>query len=370
MLPTEHYVNKKDWTGSQVDKIHSSHKYINAKLSTLVSSITNYSLMNPSLSSQELKIWAKGENSVFTPVTYFQHYIKLCKFGVIVKKLTRESMSDGYCRALGTSSALLELYAKDHKVTWDGIGEEFYSDYVSFLRDKGYKQNYIAKAVKQFGIIAKHAKKKKVHSNEETSFSVQIEKVKKIRLTPEEVQAVIKVDIKAHLELKPEWERFQVAYNLLLRFGDSVAINEKNIIVKEGRPHLTAFTQKGRKEILLPIKQSVYAILKRNKFQLTAVNSTSNEKLKMLGMLAGIKDKVTVTEFRRGKKIETVYQKYQLIETHTTRRSAARNLYDSGMDPLIIMVLGGWKTLKQLLDYIDIDLEYAASKAVNHSFFD
>lgn len=33
------------------------------------------------------------------------------------------------------------------------------------------------------------------------------------------------------------------------------------------------------------------------------------------------------------------------------------------------MTLGGWSNMKQLLEYIDIDLDYAASKAAEHPFF-
>jgi site-specific recombinase XerD len=239
---------------------------------------------------------------------------------------------------------------------------------VNFLRELDFKQNTIAKSITHLLTITRHAKKKGLHDND-VDYSIQKEKTQHIRLTPEEVQRIVDLNISDWPELKDEWERFQVAYNLILRFGDTIAINEKNIIKRGDKYFLSAFTGKTKKEILLPLKNIVYQILKRNKFKLKASNSKSNQKLKKLGLLAGINDKVTLTEFRGGKKSEIVYRKYQKIKTHTTRRSAARNLFDSGMPPEIIMTLGGWSNMKQLLDYIDIDLDYAASKAAEHPFF-
>lgn len=369
-ISTPFFVRPADWEGAGVERSNPSSKYINAKLSAITSQLVNHSVMNPGLSPAELKLWYSGSVSeTYTPVAYFRHYIDLCEKGVIKKKRTKEKLSSGYCRALGTSAALLEKYEEVHPVNWSRFGEDFYDSYVSFLRELNYKQNYIAKAISYLTIMARHAKKKGVHTNEDLEYSIAKEKVQKIRLGPEEVEAIINLNLRDFPELIPEWERFQVAYNLLLRFGDTIAINKKNIISKKGRFYLTAFTQKTKKEILLPLKASVYSILRKNNFKLQGTNSGSNEKLKQLGMMAGINDPVTITEFRGGKKKEIAYKKYQLIETHTTRRSAARNLYDSGMDPLIIMTLGGWSSLKQLLDYIDIDLDYAASKAADHPFF-
>lgn len=370
-IKTKHYILPSEWTGSEVNKKLQHAQYINAKVNGIVLSIQDHFNKNTDLTPVELKAWFLGDKNEikFTPVTYYDHYLKEARAGRILNKRTKEPLSPNTIKAMNTSFHYVEKFYAFKKFSFEQINQEWFDLFVSFMRSLGLGQNTIVKGIKHFKIIKAHAKGR-VHNNEFKDYSVQAVKSQKIRLTPEEVEAVINLDLSDSPELIPEHERFQVAYNLILRFGDTVTISEKNIVTRDKRHYLSAFTQKTRKEILLPIRKSVYKILKANNFKIKAVNSASNENLKKLGMKAKINSNVTITEFKNGVKEETVYKKYQLMETHTTRRSAARNLYDAKLDPFIIMTLGGWKSLKQLLEYINIDLDFAASKAVEHPFFD
>lgn len=362
-VPTDIYVNPDHWKGRELDRREPQSKYINPKLKKIVLDLENHCLVNPGSRPGDLSFRA---DKTATPLEYFKWYISQCEEGKIVKKSTKEPMTRGYLKALGTS---LHHFEKYKPTQWNDFSESWFDSYVRYLREKNYKQNYIAKSVKHLKMVVDYARSKNVHTNQDTKYTVLKEKTQKIKLTPQEVERISDLDLNDWPDLQAEQERFTTAYNLLVRFGDSISIKETNIILRDKRHFLSAFTQKGKKEILLPIKPSVYKILKKHNFSLRSSNSSSNEKLKQIGMMAKINDPVTITEFRNGQKIETRYKKYQLLETHTTRRSAARNLFDSGMPPEIIMVLGGWSTMKQLLDYIDIDLDYAAKKAAEHPFF-
>lgn len=370
-IKTPHYVKPDEWAGSEVDTRLGQAQYINAKVNRIVLDIQDHYNKNTDLSPADLKRWWTGPKTevIYTPVTYYAHYIDQATKGFILNKRTKEPLAKGTIKAMNTSSHYLEKFAKVSKVSFSGINSAFFDRFVIFKRSIGIGQNTIAKSVKHFKIILAHAKAAGVHDNGFKDYSVQSVKAQKIRLTPAEVEAIIKVDLTDAPGLIDEHERFQVAYNLILRFGDTVSISEKNIVTKNKRRFLSAFTEKTRKEILLPIKPAVYKILKKNGFKIKAINSVSNENLKKLGMKAKINSNVTITEYKNGIKVETVYKKYQLMETHTTRRSAARNLFDAGLDPFILQVLGGWKSQKQMLEYIDIDLDYAADKAADHPFF-
>jgi integrase len=369
-IKTDQYVNEQYWVGS-VKKGYPAYQYINAKVETIALQIKTYWLKNDHLIPSQVKEWYLGPKIKYGPVKYYEHYLEMCRTGKILKKYTKTRVSYNYIKALKTSFNYLEAYSKKIPVTFEIINEDWYNKFVAFMRqDINLKQNTIAKAIKHLKIICAHAKKNKIHSSEDfKDYHISTEKSQKIWLTPNEIDRVLNVNLKEYPELKPEQDRFAVAYNLLLRFGDSVSIRENNIIKRDGRYYLNTFTQKTKKEVTLPIKESVYEILRRNNFVVKGINARSNKNLKKLGMLAGINDNFTITEFEHGVKTETVFKKYQLIETHTTRRSAARNLYEAGMDPEIIRVLGGWSTLKQMFGYIGIDLDYAANKAADHPFF-
>ena len=61
--------------------------------------------------------------------------------------------------------------------------------------------------------------------------------------------------------------------------------------------------------------------------------------------------------------------KYEMIKTHTTRRSFCTNAYLSGMDSLDIMALSGHKTEKNFLRYIQVTRHQRAKRIAEHKFF-
>ena len=61
--------------------------------------------------------------------------------------------------------------------------------------------------------------------------------------------------------------------------------------------------------------------------------------------------------------------KYQLIKTHTARRSFCTNAYKAGMDCLDIMALSGHTTEKSFLRYIKVTQEERARRIAGAWFF-
>lgn len=348
-VPTPFYCKPENWTGSEVSRKHPQAQYINPKLRQIITEIET-----------------KGTPSNISPSEYFKTYIELCKRGEIVKRASREPMTENYIKTLVSTLHHFDAYGK---VSWDDFGESFFDRFVVFLRTRGLRQNTIIKYMKNLTLIVEHARRKGVHTNPDTRYSMQREKPQKIHLTPDEVKRMSEVNLKEWPDLQAEQDRFIIADNLLLRFGDSVSIKPENIVKRQGRHFLDMTTEKTRKRVLIPLRNKTLEILRRRDFKLPKANSRSNQKLKKIGMIARVNEPVLITEFKDGKRSQKVYKKYQLIETHTTRRSAARNLFESGLDPNIIMALGGWATLKMLMAYIDISAEHAAEKAAAHPFF-
>jgi integrase len=65
-------------------------------------------------------------------------------------------------------------------------------------------------------------------------------------------------------------------------------------------------------------------------------------------------------------KISTAYKKWQLVTTHTARRSFATNLYKSGFPTLSIMAITGHTTEKSFLKYIKVTPDEHAKKLQLH----
>ena len=91
--------------------------------------------------------------------------------------------------------------------------------------------------------------------------------------------------------------------------------------------------------------------------------------MKELGQLAELNEPVLITTTKGGKQQTIVYQKWQLITTHTARRSFATNAFLQNVPSISIMKITGHRTEKSFLKYIKISQEDNANKLISHPFF-
>jgi integrase len=94
-----------------------------------------------------------------------------------------------------------------------------------------------------------------------------------------------------------------------------------------------------------------------------------NRELKEIGKEAEITEKVSISATRGGMRTDTIYQKYELISTHTARRSFSTNSYLAGIPTISIMKITGHKTEKAFMLYIKISHEDNANKLAEHPYF-
>jgi integrase len=94
-----------------------------------------------------------------------------------------------------------------------------------------------------------------------------------------------------------------------------------------------------------------------------------NEYLKEIGKLAGLTETIKVSTTKGGFRFDESFEKWQLITTHTARRSAATNMYLAGIPTISIMKITGHHTEKAFLKYIRISQEDNALKLMEHPFF-
>ena len=200
-------------------------------------------------------------------------------------------------------------------------------------------------------------------------FKVIEEQVDKIYLKEDELLKIYQLDLSKHQRLIKVRDLFIVACYTGLRFSDLIQLRPENI-VNDGR-QFRIKTEKTGEIVQIPIHKYVRQILNAYDYQLpTALsNQKMNDYLKEIGEIAGI-DNTIITSLTRGGKTEnTISKKYELITTHTARRSFASNAYLSNMPSISIMKITGHKTEKSFLKYIRISQEDNANKLLDHPFF-
>ena len=197
-----------------------------------------------------------------------------------------------------------------------------------------------------------------------TKFKILSEEAESIYLTEEEILLLFNLDLSQNRKLETVRDLFIVGCYTGLRFSDFTQIKKENI--KDG--FISIRTQKTDKPVVIPIHWTIQQILDKycneneNSLPRAISNQKMNEYLKEIGKKAEIKEMVLVTKSKGGLKVKSSVQKYELISTHTARRSLATNLFLQGFPSISIMKITGHKSEKAFLKYIKMTPEENAIK--------
>ena len=83
-------------------------------------------------------------------------------------------------------------------------------------------------------------------------------------------------------------------------------------------------------------------------------NQKMNEYLKEMGMVCRIDKSITITYYKGHERIDEVHPKYELLGTHTGRRTFICNALMLGISPQIVMKWTGHSDYKSMKPYIDV----------------
>jgi integrase len=156
-----------------------------------------------------------------------------------------------------------------------------------------------------------------------------------------------------------------------LRVSDYTRLKKEHIVQLEGVDFFEIESKKTGRVVTIPIHPLVQRIIQANggippKRQPEQV---INRNIKAIGAMAGIVGPVSIEQTSGGRKVKRSFQKFDLIKTHTARRSFCTNAYKSGLDCLDIMAVSGHTTEANFLKYIKITRQERAKRIAAHSFF-
>lgn len=285
-----------------------------------------------------------GANSSL--IELIENYIEDCKAG-------REDLRQGTWKKFITLRNHLRKYADRYElqdISFEDIDLTFYDSFTRHLRENGCGRSGVGGQIKVLKKFMHLGLDRGLHENRAfQAKSFKAEKVRptdKIYLTPDEIEALASLDLNHRPGLARERDRFLVSYYLVLRYSDSILINQGSITYMDGDAFYKNTAVKTGTTSIVPIKPAALEIIRRNNYDLSGdTNQEANRKLKVLAAMAGINQDLS----KPGKGF---LPKSSLVTTHTARRSAATNLLLSGVPMSEIMQLGGWKyeqTLKQYL---------------------
>ena len=181
-----------------------------------------------------------------------------------------------------------------------------------------------------------------------------------IYLTDEEVNRIYALELNG-LEEKAR-DVFVLQCWTGQRFSDMQLLNTGVIKDSDNGKILEIVQKKRTHKVSIPLLPIALEILEKYHFQVPKVRENTMLKcIKEAGKKAGIIGKHIVTEDRGSKITNTTYCRYELIGTHTGRRSFISNMLKRGYDSHILMRITGHTTEMAFKKYAKISSEDAAN---------
>lgn len=159
-----------------------------------------------------------------------------------------------------------------------------------------------------------------------------------------------------------------------LRYSDVVEVRRTDI----HKGVMTITTQKTHDRLPIVLHENAIAILDKYKDEdfpggkalPYMTNQQMNRCLKELGEICGFTTPYTITCYKNGNRYDEVYPKYELIGTHTGRKTFICFALSNGVPPDVVMKFTGHCDYKSMKPYIDIteDAKKDAIKKMEEAF--
>ena len=308
------------------------------------------------------------EKKAITPLKFFRSYVENMHKKVDVH--TGRYIAD---RTIVHHKTVLKRYEdffaekhlKDDFSVFDLHFQDLFIDWA--YTSKNYRYNTIPASFSLLKVWLNEAARQGLIKDETyKSYRSKSTEVDNIYLTEDEISRLYALDIptlksKGLIDSKSSMEEtrdlFVIGCWTGLRQSDLNHL-EKALFNVEAET-ITVVTEKTTEKVTIPMHRYIKELYTKyeGKFPKMCYKSRFNEHLKELGRLAEINDEVIIKENRGGKVTSIKYKKYQLIKSHTARRSFATNLYLKGAPTVSIMKLTGHTTETNFMKYIKVTRE-------------
>ena len=268
-----------------------------------------------------------------------------------------------HCRVF--EEYLVSIHRTD--LPFEEVTYGFYEDFVSFLRGvKNYKENTVGVHVKDLKAVMNEAYRRKLHSNTDyRMFYKPQTEVDRVFFTEEEIRRMY------GLSLPPMQEKVRdiivLGCYVAQRHGDYSVIT-KDDIKEDGYIHITQ--RKGGNRIVIPVHPVVREILdKYGGYPPVLSQQVVNREIKKIAREAGITEKIQVTEIKGGEKSVRYREKWEMVSTHTARRSGITNALLAGVPRQECMYLSGHRSESAFNRYVCITRRQYADRLAGMEFF-
>ena len=284
---------------------------------------------------------------------------------------TGKKISSATIKKYQTTYNHLKKYSDKKRITlhFDSITLSFYDDYKAFLAEEyNHAVNSIGKDITVIKTFLNESFERGLHTNlayKSNKFISTTEVADTIFLNESELKDLYSLDLQGNSTYERVRDLFIIACYTGLRYSDYSILSKAHI----ANDLIKIKTYKTGETVMIPLHPMVKKIAEKYNyvFPKTITNQKTNKYLKEIGkMVPSLKTQQNKSITKGGIFQTSFHAKYELITTHTGRRSFATNLYLSGFPTLNIMKLTGHRTESSFMAYIKITNDSNAKALAAH----
>ena len=352
-----------------------------------------------------------AEKAKITLVQFIDKYVTEIKSGA--RQTERgTNFSPNTVRSVKQALVQFQRFCKYKKKEYNfgDIDMQFYHDFTSYLKaeikDKkgivlkeAYNVNTTGKCIRTLKNILSIAESEGLHSNsiwKDKKFKGTRIETESIYLTREDLDKIMKADLSKHgtghdqardIFMVGVWTAQRVSdYNYITK--EQIYTHTKRWIEDVPDPenpgqtkaeirtkeimYISLIQKKTGAQVSIPVSSELKGILEKYDYCLPHLeDQVINRYLKDICKEAGLTESVEILETKGGTPVRNRYPKWDLVHTHTARRTGATLMYLSGMDLYDIMKITGHTTPVMLKKYIKADkLDIIEKITDKYNYFD
>jgi integrase len=259
-----------------------------------------------------------------------------------------------------TTKNHLEGYVSTTKneLTFEGMDNNFFASFTKYLSNKKkLSNNSQGKAIKVIKTFMHDAFQRGLHANLKfvKALIVKDEETTLVALNEDELASIENVK-----GLSPSNEKcrdmFLIQIYTGLRYSDLANLKKANFNYDENI--ITIHTIKTQDILTIPMSGKLKTILAKYPIKLPVIaNQKYNSHLKEICREAGINTPVQLVHYINDKRIEEIKPKYDLISSHTARRTFITLSLKRGVIPEMLQHISGHKSRKSFQRYVRVTSE-------------
>ncbi|WP_041952222.1 site-specific integrase [Spirosoma spitsbergense] len=383
VLPT-HWDTRKSRVKNVVDALDKDqiNDYLNNIETAISSIITDLKSKQIELTKENVKARIDAflnpvaeEQKPTDLLAFIRWYIDTCPTRLVRGSKARSGrfISPDTIRRYKTTLNGLEAFAATYprSLDFDKIDAGFYKAFTVWLTAKNYATNNVSKYIENVkGFMSAAVDEDFTTNMAFRKFANLREDSENVYLTETELERIYSYDLTKTHRLEKVRDLFIFAAWTGLRFSDFSTLQPEHIKTDDyGNQYVDLRQRKTGGRVQIPIvNDAVTQLLAKYNNCLPAgiSNQKTNDYLKEVCQLTEINERVLKHVTKGGKAVvktsdgyssglSSGVEKWELVTTHTARRSFATNMFKRGMPTLLIMKLTGHKKESEFLKYIKID---------------